>query len=301
MSPLLKCLVIFACTNLCLSHMLFASRDSRDIAQRAFTIAYAEDKLDESEFKRLKQELEALDLESSVGRDQDISCDFARTAYTNFSEHFADAWQRFLNDKHVTPRLFYEYLRVVDKLLSDFPPSNYIYVGLGASPTMLFAILEDLHPSITTLDFPLSIREGKSDIVLTPHIVRYLHRIFSSTKHDPRKYLVVDYVFTGKSLERASKVLTQYFSLLRLRKEITPLGLRSMSTLFPPVFQPAQIILPRHVAYHIHEKEVSTYRKYRKGQLRDINRNQMDFIVTLEYRNLKKFLAALQGHPSSRL
>lgn len=243
----------------------------------------------------------AEDLKDSVGESDAIPCRLARSRYDGFEAVFQESARLFLDDKRMTQRLIFEYLRVVDRMLSDFPPSEFIYVALGASPTIIFAILEDLDPEIVTIDLPLSIREESRDLVLTSQLRAYLRRAFSSTLRDPRRYVLLDYAFSGKSLERATNLIRTYLRERGAHKAVEPLALRKRDNLIAPSYSCNHIVMPRNVAIHIHEEDCKKYRKYPRKTIASLDGPRLRESINLEYANLKKFLMMLRDAPRAKL
>lgn len=234
-------------------------------------------------------------MEMTTGCDGAIPNTLARDSFRHFDRSFAQAKQKYLdNDTHISKQLIYEYLRVVDRILSDFPPENYIYVTLGASATFIMAIFENL-PSLTAFDLPLSIK-SEDYILFGDHAKDYVQLVLSLSPSEKRKILLIDYTDTGKSLEAATQLLRMIYD----KNKIVPFGLRLFSQMSPILFVSAYMRMPYHVGIHIHKERAKRYRKYNQVPLSYLNQGEISLGLGENNIRLKQFFSFLRA-PEARL
>lgn len=208
------------------------------------------------------------------------------------------------NDRDITKKLISEYINLVDTIISRFTPDKYIYIGLGGSPTFIMAILENLGDNVVTLDFPLSIYNEKNEVEFTSNMENYIHNYLFQTLNDPRNYLLIDFVFMGKSLKKAHELLVDYCEKMGLKKKVEPFALRQTHELFPPKFQCEHEKMTGILTHHIRENYAKLYRKYPSVKFDEINTNCRVLNVSPEYQRLLEFFHYLlcdEKTPMSKL
>jgi len=123
--------------------------------------------------------------------------------------------------------------RIGEKIISDFPPAVYMYIGIGRSPAPIMAFLEsrccrvvnmplsDFRPkakewSITDDALPGERITGERQKLLFEHFDNILHE-----KIKRRKVVVIDFASpSGASLVAAREQLETYFHLKKVEIEV---------------------------------------------------------------------------------
>ncbi len=239
---------------------------------------------------QLVEDTKEYNLIECLGPEESIPFRLTRLIYENYLEDFNYAHEKFLNsDPTVNQNLLFEYFLLVDLILSDFPPDNYIYVGVGASPTFIMAILESLGPLIETKYLPLAIKND-APIIFT----KATHRLVQTHMHDTlshqKKYLLVDYTRTGKSLEAAMQLMRIF---CQNNERVATLALRAFNEEKAPIFLTNFIRMPQNIERHIYEEHGKKYRKYPRIELEEINEWSAPLRENDEYGRLKGFFETL--------
>jgi hypothetical protein len=101
------------------------------------------------------------------------------------------------------------------EILQRFPPTEYLYVGLGQSPTPVIRFLKNID-SRWVVNVPLSgLRGIVSEDSLTPVLRQGMYRHldhYIPRRHvlGGRKLLVIDYSYSGESITHAGRIVTEY-------------------------------------------------------------------------------------------
>lgn len=131
----------------------------------------------------------------------------------------------------------YESLReIVIRLLRQCPPQNCVYVGLGASPTPLLAIIEGLYGEQATVHLPASRLHGEynaSRFMRTDYGEPRFERVFArhfahflpNEKIAGKKILLVDYANSGQSLTLVTKLLRRWLRKTGKKVPVRSVGL----------------------------------------------------------------------------
>jgi hypothetical protein len=114
-----------------------------------------------------------------------------------------------------------------------FPPSDYVYIGIGRSPTALIAYFQETRPQMA-FNIPLSltgsINEGFNANELTAlytHLDRFMP---SQAQIAGRKILLIDYVLSGRSLSLIPNFLSGYQQSRGFKNAIAVVGLVDSDT-----------------------------------------------------------------------
>ncbi|MCA9506853.1 MAG: hypothetical protein KC505_00345, partial [Myxococcales bacterium] len=194
-----------------------------------------------------------------------------KRTFAGFEFRFSEAKSKILNDdRKISLNLINEYLYVTDILLTKYPPENYIYVALGASPTFIMAILANIDGA-RTVDFPLSFRNYSGEIKLNYSVKKYMDEIFNKTSNNYRDYVLIDFIFSGKSIERGLNLLKLYLKDKNSPKQAIAFGLRQEEEFFDSYFLFDHVRMPRILSFHMRLCEGKEYRKFPSIYFHGIN------------------------------
>lgn len=103
---------------------------------------------------------------------------------------------------------------VAEKILKDFPPAKYYYVGVGRSPSALIAYLEAIAPG-TSGHLPVSKAKWANSIGVTPERVTLIRNHFlrflpPETQLGGRKILLIDYTESGLGLKWTKDFINKF-------------------------------------------------------------------------------------------
>ncbi len=125
--------------------------------------------------------------------------------------------------------------RIGDRILSQYPPAEYLYVGVGASPTGLIAYLELVEGSRAVAQLPLSggmalqraydldrERAASLDQILDEHFRRFL----SDSRIGGKKVLLIDFSIMGITLPFVGERLQESINRRGYTTEIRMLSLQ---------------------------------------------------------------------------
>lgn len=215
--------------------------------------------------------------------------------FSGFNKGFKQIKKSFLkSDKNINKLLVKQYFQASQKLLEEFPPKDYAYVFLGASPTLFAAIFENLkQDQILTIDLPLSFNHDK-DTFLTDEGRAFFDLIFSPYLNEQRKIILVDYVVSGQSLLKAKVLLEKYWHEKNNNKTIKTYPLLSNVALFKPEGFERLYVMPNLVSWHIHKEIAKNYRKYPKINYENLKMDNQRPLANKAYSDLVGFFNALK-------
>lgn len=106
------------------------------------------------------------------------------------------------------------------QILKQFPPSEYVYLGVGASPVPCLAQINLLAGSATVINMPLSnIKENNFDVLLRSlqgrevqtALFKYFDNFLSAKVVGQKRVLLIDFVDKGFSLRLVRAALCTYY------------------------------------------------------------------------------------------
>lgn len=152
--------------------------------------------------------------------------------------------------KCITSRIsnleFYQIQKITLQITNQFPSEEYVYVGLGQSPTPILAYLkasgiEDAvnlplsdfrsYPGSANMPFPYLTLFHSWEDKLFNHFNRFLP---SKTELRGKKVLIIDYAQTGESLGAAKSYLSNYYESLGLNDLVTAVAITGHSNKLVP-------------------------------------------------------------------
>lgn len=127
----------------------------------------------------------------------------------------------------------YEQIReLCAQIMAKYPPDEYLYVGLGRSPTPLIAYFQEFLGKNHALHLPIGGLNytDAEDLWNKPSTRSLVVKHFDAFFPKPhvikgRKLLVLDYASSGRSLQQSRKLLKNYFEVKRRTPTLRFLGL----------------------------------------------------------------------------
>ncbi len=168
-------------------------------------------------------------------------------------------------------------------LVTEFPPSKHIYVGVGRSPTPLIAFLQSIDKK-AAINLPLSnFRYGGSDqIEMNRESLELIHqhfeKVFSQYKGKGKTIVFIDYIESGKTLFSVQKYYNQFKKNKRGMPKALSAGLSERGTATPSVYRGSNLRKPR--MFHLKESLGKTIRDQEWKDIAEYERTNMN---TLKY------------------
>lgn len=123
--------------------------------------------------------------------------------------------------------------QVAQELIRRYPPDQYVYVGMGRSPTSVIAMLKAVLGDGAAVNVPMSGMAGfePSSPRYTTEAVTNLRRSFdrfipSQTSLGGKKLVVIDFSAFGQSIPNGQRELVDY---LRARNPASPTAVRAVA------------------------------------------------------------------------
>jgi hypothetical protein len=132
---------------------------------------------------------------------------------------------------------YFEYSEIheiSEAILGNYPPSKFMIVGIGRSPTPFIAYFQAIHPG-TAVNLPLSSFRfvpkyahfnTKDEKTLKSHFDRYLP---SLSELNGRQVVVLDFTLSGESLLSARHYIQRYYKAVGSEKEVLAVGIAPVS------------------------------------------------------------------------
>ncbi len=193
--------------------------------------------------------------------------------------------------------------RIGDRILSQYPPSEYLYVGLGASPTGLIAYLELVQGSRAVAQVPLSrgmaLQRAYSLDSRRAHIIdqvldEHFRRFLPDSLLGGKKLLLIDFSimgitlpFAGERLQeamqrRGNSVEIQMLSLYRNPEVVEKLNHRGIDSYRLSAYAHDLFMSQRFDRYRLYEKfdasNLDSLRSYRSPERQAAEIRFSDFI-----------------------
>ncbi len=179
----------------------------------------------------------------------------------------------------VTYRDYINIKKVARTLQKRYPASEYIYVGLGASPVGIMAYLELTLGQQQILHLPMSHVSGlhfdkEKTQSLTPEIERTLNRHFSLFLPEStiahKKILLIDYSLTGGSLAFTRDQISSYLNRFQIPSNVTSVALNSNLRDNPEILEAGHdvLIISRYFHRRLLSQHFDLYRKHEPFHLR---------------------------------
>lgn len=173
--------------------------------------------------------------------------------------------------------------RIAEYIMSQYPPSEYFYLGVGASPTAIIAYLELVAGSNQVGHLPIT--SGKQikfmydsnhyivalmDGIMDRHLRNFLpHQVIGS-----RKILLIDFAHHGVTLPLIGEIMGDHLEERGLRNSVSMFAMTRNRNLETDLRR-----LPNMDVYHLGAyaealfmgQRFDSYRKYEKAPLASLN------------------------------
>lgn len=163
--------------------------------------------------------------------------DTVKSIWQQVKDHMASSAKQANCDWYI-PEVeeFLQFREICQRILALFPADQYLYVGVGQSPTSILRFLEAYHPG-STFDLPFSgayrgMRIGTSDCAETEkdNLFNHFSRMLPGTiDRQGKKIVMIDYCLRGASLRGAHYAVVKYLQENGIDCEVKALALDGSS------------------------------------------------------------------------
>ena len=214
-----------------------------------------------------------------------------------------------LQEERLIENNYEEIKLLVYRLVSEYPPPHYLYVGVGRSPTPLIAFLQAIDSKVA-INFPLSFfrKDAERDYIGEKNL-KILHRHFEEFFGRYRKkgkvIVFIDYVISGATLFSVQKHYQNFSNKDTSYPRSLSVGLSEIGVDIPIFFRDSHIPAPR--MFHLGSDFVDSMRdqdwksmaEYERADLTTLKKHPPRKISPRSYRALKIRLMAKQQEDES--
>ncbi len=149
-------------------------------------------------------------------------CDEEKGSPSHMDARFSSL-RTLMQEELIGPLFFCEVKSLAQRIVEEWPPAHFHYVGIGRSPSPIIAAIQVRYGRQSALNLPLSnfkhYEPGSNGTVkkVKKICTAERERLFShfdsflGAIEPHKKVLVIDYVLTGSSLISATRILHKYY------------------------------------------------------------------------------------------